>query len=99
MFVTVYTYRARAGEEDAIIALHEDWQRNLRPKARGYLSGELLHNVHDLRVFVAIARYESEAAAQAVAEDPEQIAWQRRLVSLAEAEPVCASYQSAWQAD
>ena len=99
MFVTVYTYRARAGEEDAIIALHEDWQRNLRPKAEGYLSGELLHDIQNLRVFVAIARYESEAAAQAVAEDPEQIAWQRRLVSLAEAEPVCASYQSAWQAD
>jgi hypothetical protein len=35
MFVTVSTYRAKAGEEDAIIALHEDWQRNQRPRARG----------------------------------------------------------------
>ena len=27
IFVIVSTYRAKAGEEDAIIALHEDWQR------------------------------------------------------------------------
>ena len=44
MFVTVSMYRAKAGEEDAIIALHEDWQRTLQSKARGYLSGELLRN-------------------------------------------------------
>jgi quinol monooxygenase YgiN len=99
MFVTICTYRARAGDEDAIIALHEDWQRRLRPKATGYLSGELLHDAQDPQVFLAIARYESQAAARAIARDPEQVVWQRRLVSLTEAEPIYASYQSTWQAD
>ena len=28
MFVIVSSYRAKVGEEDAIIALHEDWQRS-----------------------------------------------------------------------
>jgi len=59
MFVTVSSYRARAGEEDAILALHEDWQRNQQPRAKGYLSGELLRNVNDSREFLAIMHFES----------------------------------------
>jgi len=35
MFVTVSTYRAKAGEEDAVIALHEDWQRNQQARTQG----------------------------------------------------------------
>jgi hypothetical protein len=42
MFVTVSTYQARGGEEDAIVALHEDWQHILQPKAAVSISGKLL---------------------------------------------------------
>jgi hypothetical protein len=42
MFVTISSYRAKEGEEDAIIALYEDWERTLRSQAQGFLSGELL---------------------------------------------------------
>jgi len=98
MFVTVCTCWARVGEEDAVIALHEDWQRSQHLKTRGYLSGELLHNIQDPQMFIAVARYDSEAAARAAVKNPEQVAWRRRLASLAEAEPIYAEYQSAWQA-
>jgi quinol monooxygenase YgiN len=96
-FIVVCTYRARAGEEDAVVALHEDWQRTLRSRARGYLSGELLHSLQDPRAFIAIARYEDEAAARAAASDPEHVAWQRRLASLMEVEPACAGHVCVWQ--
>ena len=97
MYITVWTYRARQGEEDAVVALHEDWERRLRSKARGYLSGELLRDLDDPQGFIAIARYESEAAARTLAEDPEQITWRRRLASLAEAEPTLTTCQSTWR--
>ncbi len=97
MFVVVCTYQARKGEEDAIVALHEDWQNTLRSRARGYLSGELLHSVQDPRAFIAIARYVDEAAALAASADPEHIAWQRRLASLMEVELTCAGYVCVWQ--
>ncbi|MBU0496253.1 MAG: antibiotic biosynthesis monooxygenase [Chloroflexi bacterium] len=97
MFITVYTYRARAGEEDAIIALHEDWTRRCAHHPAGYLSGELLNDVHDPRSFVDITHYESEAAARALATDPEHAAWCRRLTSLTEAEPAGISYHSTWR--
>jgi len=72
MFVTVSTYRAKAGEEDAIIALYEDWQRNPRSKAQGYLSGELLRNIEDLHEFIAIMRFENQTSAQVTENDPKQ---------------------------
>ncbi len=98
MFVIVCTSRARAGEEDAIVALHEDGERHQRPKARGYVSGELLKDTRDPRTFIAITRYESEAAARAAIQDPEQMAWYRRLASLSEAGLTLIHCQSAWQA-
>ena len=97
MFVTVRVYRTRKGEEDAILALHEDWQRHLCARAQGYLAGELLHDPQDPQLFIAIAHYESEAAALAAAQDPEHAAWQRRLESLCESGPVCAEFQAVWQ--
>lgn len=99
MFVVACTYQARKGEEDAIVALHEDWQRTLRSRARGYLSGELLHSLQDPQAFIAIARYEDETAARAIAADPEQVAWQRRLASLTEVGLTYDECRCAWQSD
>ncbi len=96
MFVTVSIYRAKAGEEDAVIALHEDWQRNQQAKAQGYLSGELLRNIQTPREFVAIMRFENRAFAQELANDPKQNAWYRRLVSLVENVPMLTEYTREW---
>lgn len=97
MFVTVFTFRARPGQEAGIVALHEDWQRSRLDLARGYLSGELLRGIKDSQQFVTIARFESQAASQAIASDPEQDAWFRRLTSMTEAEPVFLDCLSAWR--
>src|SRR5258707_3533668 len=94
MFVTLSAYRARTGEEDAIIALHEDWQRNQQPRARGYLSGELLRNVEDAPEFIAIMRFESQEFARALAKDPEQDTWYQTVVSVTENIPTLTEYTS-----
>ena len=96
MFVTVSTYMAKAGEEDAVIALHEDWQNNQQARTQGYLSGELLRNTQAPHEFVAIMRFENRAFAQALANDPERNAWYRRLVSLIENVPVLTEYTREW---
>ena len=97
MFVTVSTYKAKAGEEDAIIALHEDWQHRQQPHARSYLSGELLKNVEASREFIAIMWFESQEAAQALTNDPERKVWYQRLVSLTEDTPIHTEHTSEWQ--
>lgn len=96
MFVTVSAYRARTGEEDAIIAIFENLQGDQQLRAKGYLSGELLRSVEDLRQFIAIMRFENREAAHALANDPEQDAWYQRVVSLTENAPVVNEYTSEW---
>src|SRR6266702_1807369 len=96
MYITVSMYRAKAGHEDAIIALHEDWQRHQRPKTKGYLSGELLRKVEDPHEFIAIMRFENRAFAQELANDPERSAWYKRLVSLVENMPALTEYTHEW---
>ena len=96
MFVTVSIYCAKAGEEDAIVALYEDWQRTIQPRIRGYLSGELLRKVEAPREFIAIMRFENQESAHTLANDPGQHTWYQRIVSLTENIPVLTEYMSEW---
>ena len=96
MFVTLSAYRTRTNEEDALIAIFENWQDDKQLRAKGYLSGELLRSVEDPRQFIAIRRFENREAAQALANDPEQDAWYRRIVSLTENAPVLNEYIREW---
>ncbi len=97
MFVTMFAYRAKAGQEEAVIALHDEWERERLPRTKGYVSGELLRDIHNSRSFITIARFESAEAAGAVANAPEQDAWYRRLVSLTEQEPVFTDCDIEWR--
>lgn len=97
MFVTLRILRARAGEEDAVIALHEDWQRNQKPGVEPTcFSWELLRNNKVPHEFIAIVHFKNEELAQAMAKDLEQDAWFSRLMSLLEAEPVETACRNEW---
>src|SRR5450755_643938 len=98
MFVTISMYQVRAGEEDAIVAMYEDWQRTLQPKVVGYLSGEVVRGVENSREFIAITRFESREAAQTSTIDSERETWYQRLMSLTEQVPIRTGYTSEWRA-
>ena len=98
MYVVVSTYRAKVGEEDAIIALHEDWQRSQDLHRKNYLSWELLRNIELPRVFIVIAHFASKELAQAMINDLARDAWYPRLVSLLEEEPTSTDYVREWVA-
>jgi antibiotic biosynthesis monooxygenase (ABM) superfamily enzyme len=97
MFVTVLTYRAKPGEEDAIIGLHEDWQRRQQSRTKGFLSGELLKNAKDARTFVTIMRFENQAIAQVIVNHPDRDRWHQRLASLTEEGLTRINYTVEWQ--
>lgn len=97
MFVTVFSYRVQASQEEAVIALHDEWERDRLPRTRGYVSGELLRDIRDSCSFISIMRFESAEAARAAANAPEQDAWYRRLVNLTEQEPVCTDCDIEWR--
>jgi hypothetical protein len=98
MFVTLRILQAKAGEEDAIIALHEDWQRNQKTSVEvAFFCWELLRNIKAPREFITIVQFENEELARAMAKDLEQDAWFVRLRSLLEAEPVEMVCSNEWR--
>ena len=97
MYVIVFTYRAKIGEEDAIVALHEDWQRNQGLQAKDYLSWRLFRNIQGPREFIAIAQFENEEVARAATNDLKRDAWYDRLVSLTEGGIIDTDYTRVWQ--
>lgn len=97
MFVIVSTYLAKAGDEDAIIALHEDWQRNYASTVKNHMVWELLRKIEAPREFIAIAHYESEELAKVAENNLAHDEWFCRFVSLIEEGPVHAYCISEWQ--
>lgn len=98
MFVTVFSFHAKPGNEDAVVALFDEWQRDRMPAAKGFVNSELLRDARDQRNFISVARFESEAALRAVAANPDQDAWYRKLVGLSECEPVFTDCELEWRA-
>jgi quinol monooxygenase YgiN len=97
VYVTLTEGRARPGEEDAIVALHEDWVRR-RTGDAGLLSSEILVDPADPRAFLAIGHFMDRAAAERSLSDPEHTAWRRRLASLSESHLVQRDMVSLWRA-
>jgi len=98
LFVTLVAGRARPGEEDAVIALHEDWVRR-RSADGGLLSSEILFDHADPSAFLAISHYLDRDAAERSWTDPEHAAWRRRLASLSEAQLAQREMLSLWRAN
>lgn len=99
MFITLSIYHARPGEEDAILALHEEWQRDTLQKCGGFISGELLCSTSQQRTYIAIVRFESEDAYKSVAADWDREFWYSRLLSMVEPNPIVVTCRTDWQVD
>ncbi len=97
VYVTLTSGRGRPGEEDAIVALHEDWARR-RSGDAGLLSSEILTDPADPLAFIAICHFIDQPAAERSLRDPEHSAWRRRLASLSEPHLVERDMLSQWRA-
>lgn len=71
MFIQVV--QGKVGDEAGLRRNLDRWQQELMPGARGYLGTTA--GATDDGTFVALARFESEAAARANSDRPEQGAW------------------------
>ncbi len=92
MYVIMYTYRAKVGEEDAIIALHEDLQHSQTMPASPCDSWKLLRNEKVPREFLSIAKFANEDLAQEAIKALDRNAWYSRLLSLLERRPTRKNY-------
>jgi hypothetical protein len=96
MVITVVHYHVRSGEEDALVALHEDWRRAHDVLPPGLVSGELVRDHADSCAFTAIVRFRDDAAANATAEWFESNGWNQRMRSLCTTMPTVLHGPVVW---
>ena len=83
MFVQVI--RGKVKDADAMRAASDRWHAEVRPGAIGHLGGT--GGIADDGTFVVVARFESEDAAKANNDRPEQSAWWEEASKLFDGEP------------
>jgi len=83
MFVQII--EGKTSDPRAIVERGEQWQRDLRPGATGYLG--VTAGVTAEGRSIAIVRFEDEASARANAARPEQTAWFEGMAKLYDGEP------------
>ena len=74
--------RGKVKDADAVRAATQEWESKLKPGAIGYLGAT--EGVADDGTFVAVARFESEEAAKANSDRPEQGEWWEKTSKLFE---------------
>ncbi len=87
MYGTVAHIRPKAGQEQALSALMEEWSRERKPKIKGAVAGYLYKPEQQPGELIMVAVFQDKASYVANAEDPEQDRWYRKMRDLLEADP------------
>lgn len=87
MYGTVAHIRPKVGQEQAVITVMNDWQRERKPKAKGAIAGYLYQTENGSRDLIMVAVFQDKASYRANAEDPDQDRWYHKMRDLLEADP------------
>ncbi len=85
MYGTIYRIRPKAGKEQDVVRMLEEWDRERRPKVKGALGGYMYKL--DKGGLMGVVVFQSMEDYAANASDPQQDAWYRRFRDLLEADP------------
>lgn len=91
MHITLYAYRAKPGQTDAVLSLYRQWQQLSRDW--NGVSAELLSNIQDPDEMIILARFPDEEAAWAAVESAHHRAWYAQLARVTETGPIVSHYE------
>ena len=86
--VTVFRFRAQPGKRQAVLDNFDRWEREQKPKARGYVRSILVSKNDDPDEFTGVVRWDTTENYLANANRPEQNAWFQELRSCLVDDPV-----------
>ena len=87
MYGTIFHMKVKPGQEQKVIDIFKDWERERKPKVKGVVGGLLLKPENRSGELIGVAVFDDKASFMANANDPEQDKWFRRLRELLEADP------------
>ena len=73
--LTMFRFRAKPGERVSVINDFQRWEREHRPRAKGFVRATLASSYEDLDEFSATVVFENKETYDANSSSPEQSAW------------------------
>ena len=87
MYGTIFRIKPKPGQEQDVIDVFNEWERDRMPNVRGAISGYLFKPDADSGELIGVAVFEDKESYIANGNDPEQDAWFRKLRDLLQEDP------------
>ena len=87
MYGSIFRMKLKPGQEQRMVDLFDEWDRDRRPKVKGAITGFILKPDNKPGELVGAGIFEDKEAYMANAADPEQHQWFLKLRELLEADP------------
>lgn len=88
MYGTIARLHVKPGEEQAVIALMDEWKRERKSKASGFNSGYLYRQDAEPETLTMVVAFDGQQHYRRNAESPEQDRWYRQVRSHLVDDPV-----------
>jgi len=87
MYGTIFRMKVKRGQEQKVVELFQEWERERKPKVKGALGGYLLKPDKKAGELVGVVVFQDKASYTANASNPEQDRWYHRVRECLEADP------------
>ena len=87
MYGTIFRMKVKPGQEDAVVSLVKEWEKERKPKIVGVVGGYVMKPDNKQGLLIGVAVFKDKASYMANADDPDQDRWFRRIRDLLEADP------------
>lgn len=88
MYGTVAHIRPAKGQEEALLEMMKEWDRDYRPKVKGVVANYVYKKDEDPGEWILVAVFEDKQSYVANADSPEQSNWYQKFRAVLESDPV-----------
>ena len=87
MYGTIFRMKVKPGQEEAVVSLMQEWEKERKPKVGGAVGGYVMKPDNKQGLLIGVAVFKDKASYMANADDPDQDRWFRKIRDLLEADP------------
>jgi hypothetical protein len=88
MYGTVAHLKVKPGQEEKLLVLLQEWDRDRKPKVKGAVGGYVYKLEGRPNEYILVVLFQDRDSYVTNAEDPEQDRWYRRFRELLEVDPL-----------
>ena len=88
MYGTIFRMKVKSGQEQRVIEIFRDWERDQKPVVRGALGGMLMKPDAGSGELIGVAIFQDKESYVANADNPAQREWFGKLRDALEVDPV-----------